>query len=107
MFNPHALGGTNITEIIDHIGQPTAENSEENAANTISEVLTLESEHFAPGTIITSIENKFFMMRQWSLLEAMSHSNYMVSKLKLWRQSGKEDLQKFISSLGVANVDAK
>jgi cell division control protein 45 len=66
----------------------------------------LESENFKPGTLLQSIEFRFILMRQWTLYDSMYFSNYMASKFHVWKQAGKEDLQKFLVSLGIPLSEA-
>lgn len=64
-------------------------------------MLMIESENLLEGTIFESIENNFFMMRQWTLFESMRYSNLMTSKMQLWKQAGIESLKQFMAVLGV------
>ena len=40
------------------------------------------------------------LYRHWSLYESMYHSNYVMSKLEIWRNSGKDDLKSFFAKMG-------
>ncbi|CAE7791007.1 cdc45, partial [Symbiodinium microadriaticum] len=47
-----------------------------------------EAGHIQPGS-----EYRFYMCRHWSLFEAMSYSNYISSKLMVWKVQGALKLQ--------------
>lgn len=40
------------------------------------------------------------LYRHWSLYESMYHSNYVMSKLEIWRNSGKDELNSFFAKMG-------
>lgn len=53
------------------------------------------------GTIMIAQELKLMLLRHWTLFDSISNSNYVVSKLKLWREEGQRDLKKFLALLGI------
>ena len=56
------------------------------------------------GNIKESLEYRFFMHRHWSLFDAMFHSPYIASKLKVWQTSGKNQLQ--VTCVYIASIEA-
>jgi cell division control protein 45 len=44
------------------------------------------------GSILLDSELKLMLLRHWSLFESLSNSNFVVSKLTLWKEPGKKML---------------
>lgn len=61
----------------------------------------LDSENIRVGSITPSQEFRFMFLRSWTLYKSVFHSNYVVSKLKLWNDIGKRELNKFFAKLGI------
>ena len=47
------------------------------------------------------------LLRHWTLYDSILHSNYMASRMKLWKEQGKRELDKFITHLGITNKEAR
>jgi cell division control protein 45 len=45
-------------------------------------------------------EFNFMLFRHWTLLESLMHSNYIASRLGLWREKGKKSLQNLLAKIG-------
>jgi cell division control protein 45 len=53
------------------------------------------------GRILAETDYRFFLLRHFSLLEAMTYSNYVCTKLKLWTNPGKQMLQELLAKMGL------
>jgi cell division control protein 45 len=47
------------------------------------------------------------LLRHWTLMDSISNSNYVVSKLELWKEPGQMELKRFLAVLGVPIEQAK
>jgi cell division control protein 45 len=63
--------------------------------------VNLESENIKVGSILPQQEFRFMFLRFWTLYDSMYHSNYIVSKMRLWQELGKKELSKFFAMLGI------
>lgn len=61
----------------------------------------LNSENIKVGSILPSQEFRFMFLRSWTLYKSIFYSNYVVSKLKLWEDMGKRELNRFFAMLGI------
>lgn len=61
----------------------------------------LDTENVAIGKIIPRQEFRFMFLRSWTLYKSIFYSNYVVSKLKLWQDLGKRELNRFFARLGI------
>lgn len=61
----------------------------------------LETENFTVGSIIPSQEFRFMFLRSWSLYEAAKNSEYIAIKMKLWQDAGKNELARFLLTIGI------
>lgn len=52
------------------------------------------------GTIRSSDEFRFMMVRHWSLYDSMYHSNYVASRLGIWRDPGRKRLMALLAKMG-------
>ncbi|KAG0002365.1 hypothetical protein BGZ80_005990, partial [Entomortierella chlamydospora] len=52
------------------------------------------------GVIKCTEEYRFMMVRHWSLYESMYHSNYVASRLGIWREPGRKRLQALLAKMG-------
>ncbi|KAF8985754.1 hypothetical protein BGZ46_002133, partial [Entomortierella lignicola] len=52
------------------------------------------------GVIRCTEEYRFMMVRHWSLYESMYHSNYVASRLGIWREPGRKRLQALLAKMG-------
>ena len=59
------------------------------------------------GSIIIEQDLKLTLFRHWSVYESMMNSNYLVSKLCLWKEPGRILLRKLLATAGIALDDAK
>jgi cell division control protein 45 len=53
------------------------------------------------GTILIEQELKLMLLRHWTLYDSMHNSNYLVSKLVLWKEPGQRELKKFLAQIGI------
>ena len=54
------------------------------------------------GRIVFEEEYRFMLHRHWSLYDAMYYSNYVASRLGIWKENGRERLQTFLAKMGVS-----
>lgn len=52
-------------------------------------------------------ELRFMLLRHWNLMDAMSHSRYVATRLGIWRQSGKQDLRNLLAKMGISIEQCK
>jgi cell division control protein 45 len=52
-------------------------------------------------------ELKLMLLRHWTLYDSLCNSNYIVSKLVLWKEHGQKELKKILAHLGVSLEQAK
>ena len=67
----------------------------------------LSSVNVQVGTIISQQEFQFMLLRHWNLYDSAYYSNYITTKLSTWKESGKRELNKFFTLLGISLEDAK
>ena len=61
--------------------------------------------HVRNGHISYNVEYRFMLLRHWTLYDAMYHSPYITSKLKLWESESKLNL--FLAKLGIPLNECK
>jgi cell division control protein 45 len=61
----------------------------------------LDSDNIKIGSIIPQQEFRFMFLRDWTLYNSVYYSNYVMSKLKLWNDLGKRELNKFFAMMGI------
>jgi cell division control protein 45 len=82
----------------------------ENAANLADHVGRLNDDSDAPGEravvnrlhITREPELRFMLLRHWTLFEAMCHSQYVASRLGVWRSKGRDRLKDLLARMGVS-----
>jgi cell division control protein 45 len=52
-------------------------------------------------------ELKLMLLRHWTLYDSLCNSNYLVSRLTLWKEQGQKDLKRILAHLGVSLDQAK
>lgn len=52
------------------------------------------------GKIKFEEEFKFILLRHWTLYNSMFHSNYVATKLSVWRDKGKRRLETWLAKMG-------
>lgn len=53
------------------------------------------------GSICIEQELKLMLLRHWTLYDSLCNSNYLVSKLILWKEQGQRDLKKMLAQMGI------
>ena len=71
------------------------------------ELVTRQTDNQEIGTIMIEQELKLMLLRHWSLYESCKHSNYVVSKLELWKEPGQKRFHNFLAKVGVPLDQAK
>jgi cell division control protein 45 len=56
------------------------------------------------GAIRCTEEYRFMMVRHWSLYESMYNSNYVASRLGIWREPGRQRLLALLAKMGYVFV---
>jgi cell division control protein 45 len=59
------------------------------------------------GRIVFEQEFRFMLHRHWSLYESMYFSNYVASKLCVWKARGREKLEELLAKIGVGLQQCK
>ncbi|KAG9327577.1 hypothetical protein KVV02_003822 [Mortierella alpina] len=62
--------------------------------------LTTKTNSPDDGVIQCTDEYRFMMVRHWSLYESMYHSNYVASRLGIWREPGRKRLLAMLAKMG-------
>lgn len=52
-------------------------------------------------------ELKLLLLRHWTFFDSISNSNFVVSKLKLWKEPGQKQLRHFLATVGLSLDEAK
>ncbi|ODV91839.1 hypothetical protein CANCADRAFT_22964 [Tortispora caseinolytica NRRL Y-17796] len=50
---------------------------------------------------------RLFLLRHWSLYNALIHSKYVCTRLHLWRQSGRSRVKRLLAHMGISIISAK
>jgi len=48
------------------------------------------------------VELNLMLLRHWTLYDSLCNSNYVVSRLELWKEQGQKELKKILATLGVS-----
>lgn len=67
--------------------------------------VTMDSENIKIGSILPQQEFRFMFLRAWTLFKSIFYSNYVVSKLRLWQDMGKRELNRFFAMLGIPSEE--
>jgi cell division control protein 45 len=59
-----------------------------------------KSNGVSKGAIRCEEDYRFMLFRHWSLYESMYHSNYVASKLGIWKEKGRKRLANFLAKMG-------
>ena len=57
--------------------------------------------------IETRAEFRFFLLEHWNLYDAMKHSNYIASKLEIWKDRTTTKLDTLLAKMGIPLEQAK
>ena len=52
------------------------------------------------GRILSQQEYKFMLLRHTSLWDSLLHSNFVASKLQVWKNSGRQRLMEMLAKMG-------
>lgn len=47
------------------------------------------------------------LLRHWTLFDSLCNSNYIVSKLEIWKEHGQKELKRLLAILGISLDQAK
>ncbi|EGD77460.1 hypothetical protein PTSG_08555 [Salpingoeca rosetta] len=71
-----------------------------------SEILKFNSEEESRRhrgvSLAVEEDAKFFLLRHWTLFDAMRHSRYLVSRIPVWTNKGEERLRHLFATMGVS-----
>ena len=59
------------------------------------------------GRIMCQTEFRFMLLRHWSLLDSMIHSNFVGTKLKVWKEQGRFRLTELLAMMGFPLEECK
>lgn len=71
------------------------------------DLVTRQTENQEIGTIMIEQELRLMLLRHWTLYESCKNSNYVVSKLELWKEPGQKRFHNFLAKVGVPLDQAK
>ena len=57
-------------------------------------------------SIRLTAEPTFFLLRHWSLVEAMTHTPMLATRLHLWSEPGRKRLNKLLAKMGISLQEA-
>ncbi len=83
------------------------ETTKEHARGEASGIIPTTAQSPTDYSIRLSPEPRFFLIRHWSLYEAMLHSPYLGSRLHIWTDIGRKRLHKFLAKMGVSLTQCK
>jgi len=70
-------------------------------------LVTLNTRNREIGSIVYEQELKLMLLRHWTLFDSLCNSNYLVSKLQLWKEHGQKELRNILAKLGISLDQAK
>lgn len=59
------------------------------------------------STIVADDEFRLMLLRHWSLYEALYHSDYVATKMGIWKEKGQKRLKRFLVKLGLPHKDSQ
>uniref|UniRef100_A0A7S1C114 Uncharacterized protein n=2 Tax=Corethron hystrix TaxID=216773 RepID=A0A7S1C114_9STRA len=59
------------------------------------------------GKILCAKEHRLYMLRHWSLYEALYHSSYVSTKWSVWTEGGERTLREMVAGMGVPLEEAR
>lgn len=71
------------------------------------DVVETQTKNYEVGSIVIQKELRLMLLKHWTLFESLNNSDYTVSQLKLWKEPGKRELQKFLATVGISLDEAK
>ena len=77
------------------------------AEKDLFKYVTLNSRNKEVGSILVEQELKLMLLRHWTLYDSLCNSNYLVSKMILWKEQGQRDLKKMLATMGIPLDQAK
>lgn len=83
------------------------ENPQAAAEQDLFKMVTLNTRNRDIGSIVYEQELKLMLLRHWTLFDSLCNSNYLVSKLQLWKEHGQKELRNILAKLGISLDQAK
>ena len=87
----------NLEETVNTENVPPSQNSEDPAVANIPDIDTIRCDE----------EYRFMLLRHASLLDAMTNSTYIASKMRTWQDTGRELLLEILAKVGLPLKDCK
>jgi len=95
-----------IAEFQDEVSRTCSEGAQEmTMGDTAGQTLTVQAAE--DHRIVFEEEFRFMMYRHWSLLESMSHSDYIAAKFEIWTSAGQKRLKTMIAQMGIPLKEAE
>lgn len=69
--------------------------------------LSFQTHNREVGHIKAEPDLKFMLVRLWTLFDSINNSNYMVTKLGLWKEDGQKRFREFLVEIGCSLDQAK
>lgn len=82
------LSGSFLGELDNDMDSVGDAQDGEKKETDLFKLVSLQSRNYNPGTIVIEQDLKLLLLRHWSLFQSICNSNFVVSKLKLWKEPG-------------------
>ena len=89
-------------ELVDRVGRAVYAEELEDGVNASGEVGRAWTQIGLSenGRILSQSEYKFMLLRHTSLWDSLLHSNFVASKLQVWKSSGRQRLMELLAKMG-------
>lgn len=95
-----------VAELQDEVSRTCSESAQEMTMDDgKGQVLNVTAAE--DNRIVFEEEFRFMMYRHWSLLDSMTHSDYVAAKLEVWTSMGQKKLKTMIAQMGIPLKDAE
>jgi len=102
-LNPHIYNRQDDQELDEESGEAGVDNPQgAPGEKDLFKYVSLKSRNKEIGSIVIEQELRLMLLRHWTLYDSLCNSNYLVSKLMLWKEHGQKELKKILATLGVS-----
>lgn len=104
-----------VTDLQRHVSRIYPNDDLSRAQNTIHSNLVSDEDDLRPtqigvsenGRILCQTEFRFMLLRHTNLLDAMLYSNYVGTRLKVWKEQGRFQLSEMLAKMGFPLEECK
>lgn len=86
-LNPN-ISNNRSDDFEDNPDSTATENPQAGVDRDLFKYVTLKSRNGPVGSIMLEQELRLMLLRHWNLYDSLCNSNYLVSKLQLWKEHG-------------------